>query len=144
MSRMRLARMDQFPEMCVMTRLIWSQCVQTWVRRNTVESSCKLKHIKVNPVPVGERRNLRFSAPISVGEDRSEVFRYSSMPDIGQTRRLGGEFLILGRCGEAAMGLGVIDDIGKEFLAERGQRALPELAGGFALFDEYPLLRRDG
>ena len=65
------------------------------------------------------------------------------MLGIGQTRRLGGEFLILGCGGEAAMGLGVIDDIGKEFLAERGQRALPELAGGFALFDEYPLLRRD-
>jgi hypothetical protein len=43
--------MDQIPEMCVMTRLIWSQCVQTLVRRNTMESSRNLKHIKVNPVP---------------------------------------------------------------------------------------------
>jgi hypothetical protein len=48
--------MDQVPEMCVMARLIWSQCVQTWVRRNTVESSRDLKHIKVNPVPDGERK----------------------------------------------------------------------------------------
>jgi hypothetical protein len=58
MSLMRLARMDQILEMCVMTRLIWSQCVQTWVRRNTVESSRNLKHIKVNLVPGEERRKL--------------------------------------------------------------------------------------
>jgi hypothetical protein len=57
---MRLERMDQFLEMCVMARLIWSQCVQTWMRRNTVESSRNLKHIKVNPVPGGERKIRRF------------------------------------------------------------------------------------
>jgi hypothetical protein len=57
---MRLERMDQFPEMCVMARLIWSQCVQTWVRRSTVESSRDFKHIKVNPVPGLEQKIGRF------------------------------------------------------------------------------------
>ena len=57
---MRLGRMDQIPEMCVMTNLIWSQCVQTWVRRNTVECSRNLKHIKVNPVPDEERKIYHF------------------------------------------------------------------------------------
>jgi hypothetical protein len=64
MSLMRLARMDQIPEMCVMTRLIWSQCGQTGVRRSTVKCSCELKHIKVNPVPAGERWNLQLLALI--------------------------------------------------------------------------------
>ena len=45
---MRLERMDQIPEMCVMTRLIRAQCVQTLVRRNNEESSHRFKHIKVN------------------------------------------------------------------------------------------------
>jgi hypothetical protein len=52
--------MDQIPEMCVMTRLIWSQCGQTGVRRSTVKCSFELKHIKVNPVPAGERWNLNY------------------------------------------------------------------------------------
>jgi hypothetical protein len=52
--------MDQIPEMCVMTRLIWSQCVQTLVRRNTMESSQNIKHIKVNPVPGGNEIFARF------------------------------------------------------------------------------------
>jgi len=43
-----------------MTRLIWSQCVQTWVRRTTVESSRNFKHIKVNLVPDGEQEICRF------------------------------------------------------------------------------------
>jgi hypothetical protein len=52
--------MDQVLDMCVMTRLIWSQCVQTWVRRSTVESSRNLKHIKVNPVPAAEQKKSPF------------------------------------------------------------------------------------
>jgi hypothetical protein len=61
MSLMRLARMDQILEMCVMMRLIRSQCVQTWVHRNTVESSRGLKHIKVNLVPGKERKSRDFA-----------------------------------------------------------------------------------
>jgi hypothetical protein len=57
--------MDQILEMCVMTRLIWSQCVQTWVRRNAVESSPNIKHIKVNLVPAQERRNLPIRAEMA-------------------------------------------------------------------------------
>jgi hypothetical protein len=44
----------------VMTHLIWSQCGQTAVHRSTVKCSFELKHIKVNPVPAGERRNLSY------------------------------------------------------------------------------------
>jgi hypothetical protein len=62
MSLMRLARMDQILEVCVMMSLIWSQCVQTWVRRNTVESSRRIKHIKVNPVPVKKQKIRRLGA----------------------------------------------------------------------------------
>jgi hypothetical protein len=58
--RMRLERMGQIPELCVMERLILSQCVQNVVRRSTEESSCAFKHIKVNPVPGGERKIRRF------------------------------------------------------------------------------------
>jgi len=54
---MRLERMDQVPEICVMRCLIRAQCVQTLVRRNKEESSYKLKHIKVNLVPAWERKN---------------------------------------------------------------------------------------
>jgi len=64
---MRFERMDKIPEMCVMTRLIWSQCVQTLVRRNTVESSRNLKHIKVNLVPDQERINPPVRTPIRAG-----------------------------------------------------------------------------
>jgi hypothetical protein len=46
--------MNQILAMCVMARLIWSQCVQTWMRRSTEESSRDPKHIKVNPVPAVE------------------------------------------------------------------------------------------
>jgi hypothetical protein len=46
--------------MCVMTRLILSQCVQTLVRRISIESSRHFKHIKVNPVPGGEQQNADF------------------------------------------------------------------------------------
>jgi hypothetical protein len=42
---------------------------------------------------------------------------------------------------EAAFNAG---DVSEQFLAERGQRALPELAGGFAFLDEHPFLRGDG
>jgi hypothetical protein len=62
---MRLARMDQILEMSVMMHLIWSQCVQTWVHRNTTESSPNFKHIKVNPVP-GRDVKAAISAHFSV------------------------------------------------------------------------------
>jgi hypothetical protein len=42
------------------------------------------------------------------------------------------------------MGLGVIDDFTEKLLAERGQRALPQLARGLAHLDETPLLGGDG
>ncbi len=58
---MRLERMDQIPEMCVMARLILSQCVQTLVRRSIVESSRHFKHIKVNPVLGTERKSRHFA-----------------------------------------------------------------------------------
>jgi hypothetical protein len=56
-SRMRLERMNQILEICVMTRLIRAQCVQTLVRRSNAKSSCGVKHIKVNLVPAREQGN---------------------------------------------------------------------------------------
>ncbi len=38
---------------------------------------------------------------------------------------------------------GVVDDVAQEFLAQRRQRALPQLSRGFALLDEAPFLRGD-
>jgi hypothetical protein len=52
--------------MCVMERLILSQCVQTLVRRSTEESSCGLKHIKVNLVPPG---NGKFTVSARFGPE---------------------------------------------------------------------------
>src|SRR6266850_4574594 len=66
------------------------------------------------------------------------------MLGVRQARRFGGELLFLRRGREAVVGLGVKDDVSEQFLAERGQRALPELARGLSLPDEYPLLRGDG
>src|SRR5882672_2451548 len=83
---MRAERMDQIPEMCVMTRLIRSQCVQTWVRRNTVESSCGVKHIKVNPVPARERSNVQFSALI---RQEKAAMRYPDKVQCLTSDRLG-------------------------------------------------------
>src|SRR3984957_4323822 len=59
-------------------------------------------------------------------------------------RRLGGELLVLRPGGEAVMGLGVVDNLPEQFLAERGQRTLPQLPCRLALFDEAPFLRGDG
>src|SRR6202035_5600279 len=59
-------------------------------------------------------------------------------------RCLGGELLVLWPGGEAVMGLGVVDDLAEQFLAERGQRTLPQLPRRLALFDETPFLRGDG
>src|ERR1700722_16493657 len=59
-------------------------------------------------------------------------------------RCLGGELLVLRPGGEAVMGLGVVDDFAEQFLAERGQRTLPQLPCRLALFDETPLLGGDG
>ncbi len=68
--------------MCVMRRLIRTQCVQTWVRRSNTESSCGVKHIKVNLVPVREQANqppgpnsdpesVRFGANQCLASDRA-------------------------------------------------------------------------
>jgi len=42
------------------------------------------------------------------------------------------------------VGFGVVDDFTEQLLAEGRQSAFPQLPGGFALFDENPLLRGDG
>jgi hypothetical protein len=127
-----------------MMRLIWSQCVQTWVHRNTTESSPNFKHIKVNPVPGRERESCNFGALFSESTISTHFFPNLTARgtpvglvfSVGQTRRFGGEFLVLRRGREAVVGLGVEDDVSEQFLAERGQRALPELARGLALADE--------
>src|SRR5690242_6787996 len=63
---------------------------------------------------------------------------------VGQAGRFGGELLVLRRGGEVVVGLGVKDHVSEQFLAERSQRALPELARGLTFLDEYPFLRGDG
>ena len=47
------------------------------------------------------------------------------MFSVEQTRRFGGEFLVLRGGREAVVGLGVKDDVSEQLLAERRQRALP-------------------
>jgi len=54
---MRLERMNQVLEMCVMDCLIRAQCVQILVHRSNEECSYDFKHIKVNLVPATERGN---------------------------------------------------------------------------------------
>ena len=61
---MRFERMDQIPEMCVMTHLIPAEYVQTWMQRNMTGSSHRSKHIKVSPVPPWERK-CRFGTKIN-------------------------------------------------------------------------------
>src|SRR5712671_7054296 len=60
------------------------------------------------------------------------------------TGRLGRKLLVLWLRRQAFVGLGVVDDFPQKLLAERRQRALPQLPGGLALLDENPLLRGNG
>ena len=42
------------------------------------------------------------------------------------------------------MGPGVVDDVAKQFQAQRRQCAFPQFPGGFSFFHETPILRGDG
>jgi hypothetical protein len=48
--------MNQIPDICVMKRLIETQCVQNLVRRSSTNCSCDSKHIEVISVPAPERK----------------------------------------------------------------------------------------
>src|ERR1700743_3152130 len=51
---MRLRRMNQIPELCVMGRLKWNKCVQSLPRRNMSDCSNGYRHLAVSLVPVLE------------------------------------------------------------------------------------------
>src|SRR6266852_1684363 len=63
---------------------------------------------------------------------------------LGQLWRQGRKLLVLRFRRQAFVGLGVVDHLTQKFLAERRQRAFPQLPRGFALLDEAPLLRGNG
>src|SRR6202012_926961 len=48
---MRLRRMNQIPELCVMERLKWTKCVQSLPRRSIPDCSKGSKHLAVSLVP---------------------------------------------------------------------------------------------
>ena len=52
---MRLRRINQIPELCVMGRLKWNKCVQNLPRRNITDCSNDPKHLSVNLGPLLER-----------------------------------------------------------------------------------------
>src|ERR1700730_622243 len=53
---MRLMRINQIPDICVIKRLIETQCVQNLVRRSSTNCSCDSKHIEVISVPATEQK----------------------------------------------------------------------------------------
>ena len=65
------------------------------------------------------------------------------MFNVGKAWRQRRKLLVLGPGGQRFVDLGVINDLAEQFLAQRGERALPEFAGGFTLLDEHPILRGD-
>src|SRR3979411_1056034 len=69
--------------------------------------------------------------------------RKTGTSSLRMARRLGRKLLVLWLRRQAFVGLGVVDDFPQKLLAERRQRALPQFAGGFALFHETPLLGGD-
>jgi len=52
---MRLRRMNQIPELCVMERLKWTNCVQSLPRRSIPDCSKSSKHLAVSLGPLLER-----------------------------------------------------------------------------------------
>ncbi len=52
--------------------------------------------------------------------------------------------LVLGLRRQGFVDLGIVNDLTEQLLTERRQSAFPQLPGGFALFNENPLLRGDG
>src|SRR5674476_1046546 len=123
-----------------MTRLIRAQCVQNLLRRSNHKSSCWIKHLLVKAVPSRERKFI-VEGPL---RSQSATLPGSGIILLRKTWRPGRKLLVLGLGGKAAMGLGVVDDFAEQFLAERGQRALPQFPRGFAFPDEAPLLDGDG
>src|SRR6185369_17274897 len=128
--RMRLERMDQNPRnVCDDVPYLVTMCPNL----GAPQHCGKFLHCQTHQ---GESRSgwgtrkLRFRHTFACRTVESEVFRYSSVFGVGQARRFGGEFLVLRGRREAVVGLGVKDHVSEQFLAERGQRALPELARG--------------
>ena len=90
--------------------LILSHCVQNLCVAGTGESSCELKHIKVNPVPGSEREMLL----LSVSGRYLRTVNAELVFGVGQVRGLGGELLVLLFGGQGLVGLGVVDDLGEQ------------------------------
>ena len=99
-----------------MVRLIRLKCDENMLRCNWKKCSSVFNYIKVNFSGLGE-----------AAEDilMRESGRFGALLVGCQRRRLGRKLLVLGFCGQGAVGLGVVDHLGEQALAERRQGALP-------------------
>jgi hypothetical protein len=59
--QMRLKRMNQIPDLCVMTRLIRADCVQNLLHRGNHKSSHGIKHLTWGQVPHREQKFTYFA-----------------------------------------------------------------------------------
>src|SRR5262245_56259715 len=112
-----------------MARLIWAQCGQNLMRRSNLESSRLSKHLWLI-LGTASRVRIRPAFHLVLGWM--------------QGRREGGELFVLRLGRQGLMEFGVVDDVAKQLLPQRGKRAFPEFPRGLALSDENPVLGGDG
>src|SRR5260370_39618072 len=138
---MRSLRMNQIPDVCVMLRLIQQRMCSKFA---APRQHRKFPTYQIFDVGIGSRPGTK----IYRERGAARVPGYEA-PGVGifllrklwRPRR---KLLVLRLRRQALVGLGVVDHLTQKLLAERRQRAFPQLPRSFALFDETPLLRADG
>src|SRR5579864_9269579 len=114
-------------------------------RPNVTEIWCDAKS-KIVPVEtmVYLRFRLQFSKQNQCGFTLIVNVGSDSRKDSREAWCRSRELFVLSFRRQGLVDLGVIDHVGQQLEAERGQRTLPEFAGGLALLDEAPVLGGDG